>query len=169
MRILVYVEKGFSYFALLLLLSQAIYPVFLLAQQWVFGDHTEFMVLVLQLNDVYREPILGFASQKLLAGERIELVSPMIVSTCFSVLPGFGPAAEPLSFRQKQPKPLTPRSASLHEMNARHGKVSQLAALKQGSPAHESVHSEGRAAGVRPWETNISGIQIEERGTIQSV
>jgi len=60
---LVYVEKGFSYFALLLWLSQPIYPVFLLAQQWVFGDHTEFMVLVLQLNNVYREPILGFASQ----------------------------------------------------------------------------------------------------------
>ena len=33
----VYVEKGFSYFALLLLLSQPIYPVLLLGQQWVFG------------------------------------------------------------------------------------------------------------------------------------
>ena len=33
----VYVEKGFSYFALLLLLSQPIYPVLLLAQIWVFG------------------------------------------------------------------------------------------------------------------------------------
>ena len=33
----VYVEKGFSYFALLLLLSQPIYPVLLLAQKWVFG------------------------------------------------------------------------------------------------------------------------------------
>ncbi|MEX2491117.1 MAG: histidine kinase N-terminal 7TM domain-containing protein [Nitrospirales bacterium] len=34
----VYVEKGFSYFALLLLLSQPIYPVLLLAQIWVFGS-----------------------------------------------------------------------------------------------------------------------------------
>ena len=33
----VHVEKGFSYFALLLLLSQPIYPVLLLAQKWVFG------------------------------------------------------------------------------------------------------------------------------------
>lgn len=33
----VHVEKGFSYFALLLLLSQPIYPVLLLAQIWVFG------------------------------------------------------------------------------------------------------------------------------------
>lgn len=33
----VYVEKGFSYFALLLLLSQPIYPVLLLAQIWVLG------------------------------------------------------------------------------------------------------------------------------------
>ncbi len=33
----VYVEKGFSYFVLLLLLSQPIYPVLLLAQKWVFG------------------------------------------------------------------------------------------------------------------------------------
>lgn len=33
----VYVEKGFSYFALLLLLSQPIYPVLLLAQIWILG------------------------------------------------------------------------------------------------------------------------------------
>ena len=44
-------------------------------------DHTEYMVLVLQLDAVYREPILGFASQKVLADERIVLVSPIIVST----------------------------------------------------------------------------------------
>ena len=43
-------------------------------------DHTEFMVLVLQLDDVYREPILGFASQTVLAGERIVLVA--LVSVC---------------------------------------------------------------------------------------
>ncbi len=33
----VYVEKGFSYFVLMLLLSQPLYPVLLLAQQQVFG------------------------------------------------------------------------------------------------------------------------------------
>ncbi len=29
-----------------------------------FPDHSEFMVLALQLYDVYRETILGFASKK---------------------------------------------------------------------------------------------------------
>jgi hypothetical protein len=38
------------------------------------SDHTEFMVLALQLYDVYRESILGFASKKALAGEHIALV-----------------------------------------------------------------------------------------------
>jgi hypothetical protein len=46
-----------------------------------FMDHTELMVLALQLDDVYQEPILGFASQTVLAGERIALVAPIIVST----------------------------------------------------------------------------------------
>ena len=75
-------------------------------------DHTAFMVLVLQPYDVYRELILGFASQEVLADERIALVSPIIVSACFSALPGFAPAGEALLFRQKDPKPLTPRLAS---------------------------------------------------------
>ena len=44
-------------------------------------DHTEFMVLALQLYDVYRESILGFASKKALAGEHIALVYPTLVST----------------------------------------------------------------------------------------
>ncbi len=44
----VYVEKGFSYFALLLLLSQPIYPVLLLAQIWVFGTiNPQFAVIQL--------------------------------------------------------------------------------------------------------------------------
>ena len=45
------------------------------------SDHTEFMVLALQLDDVYRESILGFASNKALAGEHIALVYPTLVST----------------------------------------------------------------------------------------
>jgi len=85
------------------------------------------------------------------------------------VLPGFGPAAEPLLFRQKQPKPLMPRLASFNEMDANHGRASQLAALKQGSPTDESVHSEGRTAGVGLWKTNIAGVKMIERGTMHSV
>ena len=59
-------------------------------------DHTEFMVLALQLYDVYRESILGFASKKALGGKRIAIVNPTLVSTWFSVLPGFAPAGEAL-------------------------------------------------------------------------
>ena len=44
-------------------------------------DHTEYMALVLQFYDVYRESILGFASKKALGGERIALVNPTLVST----------------------------------------------------------------------------------------
>ena len=47
----------------------------------LFLDHTESMVLALQLYDVYRESILGFASKKALAGEHIALVYPTLVST----------------------------------------------------------------------------------------
>ncbi len=60
-------------------------------------------------------------------------------------------------FRQNDPKPLTPRPASFNELDARHGRASQLAGLKQGSLGHERVHPEGRAAGVGPWEANIEG------------
>ena len=73
---------------------------------------------------------------------------------------------------------MTPRPASFNEMNAKHGRAaSQLAepvlslieGLKQGSPAHESVHPEGLAAGVGHWGMNISGILLKECGTIHSV
>ncbi len=46
-----------------------------------------------------------------------------------SVMPGFGPAAEVLLFRQKDPKPLTPSLARAKRMDAR-GKTGQLALLK---------------------------------------
>jgi len=51
-------------------------------------------------------------------------------------------------------------------MDAKHGRASQLAALKQGSLAHESVHLEGRAAGVGTGETNLSRTHMKERGTL---
>jgi hypothetical protein len=46
-------------------------------------------------------------------------------------------------------------------MDPSHGRASQLATLKQGSPDYQSVHPEGRAAGVGSWETKISGIQMK--------
>ncbi len=47
----------------------------------------------------------------------------------YSVKPGFGPAAEVLLFRQKDPKPLTPSLARVKRMDAR-WKTGQLALLK---------------------------------------
>ena len=63
------------------------------------------MDLHLSLDDVYLAYILGFASQRGLVGHRLGLVSPTLTPKCFPVLPGFGPAAEILFFREKDPKP----------------------------------------------------------------
>jgi hypothetical protein len=70
-------------------------------------------------------------------------------------MPGFGPAAEVLLFRQKDPKPWTPRPASLKEVDASHRRATQLAALKQGPPIHQSIHQGGQAAGVG-WKEGAS-------------
>ena len=67
-------------------------------------------------------------------------------------MPGFGPAAELLLFRQKDPKPLTPRPVTLEWSDANHRRAGQLAALKQGPPIDEGVPPRRRAAGVGQWE-----------------
>jgi len=79
--------------------------------QWVLGIH------------------LGFASKKSLAGDRITLLSPTLMPMWFSVLPGFVPAGEALLLRQKAPKPLTPRLASLERTDANLRRADQLAEL----------------------------------------
>jgi len=71
-------------------------------------------------------------------------------------MPGFGPAAEILFFREKDPKPLTLRPASLHGMDARLRRADQLATLKQGPPDYTSVHPWDRAAGVEHLEEGIA-------------
>ena len=63
------------------------------------------------------------------------------------MLPGLGPAAEILLFRQKDPKPLTPCSADEDGTDAR-GRADQLAALRQGPQDHMSVRPGDRTAGV---------------------
>ena len=55
-------------------------------------------------------------------------------------MPGFGPAAELLLFRQKDPKPLPPRPVSLDKVDATQGRAVQLAALRQGPLVDKSVH-----------------------------
>ncbi|MBA3614434.1 MAG: hypothetical protein H0W49_16305 [Nitrospirales bacterium] len=47
----------------------------------VFWDQAEFMVLAFQLYNVNLKSLLGFTRKKALAGERIALVSPIVVST----------------------------------------------------------------------------------------
>ena len=58
-----------------------------------------------------------------------------------------------LCVEEKAPKPLTPRLASLERTNASLRRAGQLAPLKQGPPADESIPPLGQTAGVRPWET----------------
>ncbi len=70
-------------------------------------------------------------------------------------MPGFGPTADPLLFRQKWTKPLTPRSVSSEEADASHGRAGQLAVLKQGPPRYKSVRPGGRAAGVGQGEGRV--------------
>jgi hypothetical protein len=124
------------------------------------------MVLALQLDDVYQKSISGVSSKKTLADERIARVFPTLVSTWCSVLPGFAPAGEALLFRQKAPKPVTPRLTSLERRDASLRRADQLAPLKQGPPADESVPPLGQTEGVGPGETNLSLTPMKERGTI---
>jgi hypothetical protein len=84
-------------------------------------------------------------------------------------MPGFGPAAEILLFRQKDPitvalfethhATVTPRPASFNGTDANFWRADQLAALKQGPPNNKSVHPAGRAAGVEKKGKNISGLR----------
>ena len=67
-------------------------------------------------------------------------------------MPGFGPAAEVLLVRQKDPKPLTPRPVTSEWADASHGRAGQLAVLKQGPPRDESVRPGVRMEGVEQCE-----------------
>ena len=80
------------------------------------------------------------------------MVHPTHASMGFSVLPGFAPAGEALLFRQKAPKPVTPRLALLEGTDASLRRADQLAPLKQGPPPDKSVPPVGQTAGVGPWD-----------------
>ena len=91
------------------------------------------------------------------------------------MLPGFAPAGEALLFRQKAPKPLTPRLALLKRRDARLRRADQLAepalspveGLKQGPPADESVPPVGQTAGIGPLDKPFK--DSDERGAIYTV
>jgi hypothetical protein len=63
-------------------------------------------------------------------------------------LPGFGPAAEVLLFRQKDPKAFTPSSALSYRADVIYGVADQLALLKQAPPNYLNVNTFCRAEGV---------------------
>ena len=64
------------------------------------------------------------------------------------MIPGFGPATEVLFLREKDPKPLAPRQASLDGSDANLRRADQLAALKQGLLNAQSVRPLSLSAGV---------------------
>jgi len=64
---------------------------------------------------------------------------------------------------------LTPRPVTSEWADASHGRADQLAVLKQGPPADESVPPFGPTAGVGPWEPNLSGTHKKEQGIIYFV
>ena len=115
---------------------------------------------------------LGVCRKKALAGERMHVCPQSRVNVMFCVA-GFRPGRRgcssarpgPLLFRQKAPKPLTPRLASLVRTDAILRRADQLAPLKQGPPSDESVPALGQTAGVGSG-TNSSGTYMKERGTI---
>ncbi len=63
-------------------------------------------------------------------------------------MPGLVPADEPLWFRPKWPKPLTPKLATSGVSNAALWSADQLAALKQGPRQDTSNRQRGQSAGV---------------------
>ncbi|WP_447963223.1 hypothetical protein [Nitrospira sp. Ecomares 2.1] len=69
-----------------------------------FQDHIEFMVLALQLYDVYRESILGFASKKALAGKGTASVAPTSRINVMFCVAGFRPGRRGPFVSAKGPK-----------------------------------------------------------------
>ena len=63
-------------------------------------------------------------------------------------MPGFAPADEVLFFWEKDPKPMTPRSAILDGTDANLRRAVQLAALRQGPPVFKCVRPEDQTEGV---------------------
>ncbi len=62
-------------------------------------------------------------------------------------MPGFGPAAKVLFFREKYPKPFSPRSATLNRADVGPRRAAQLAGLRHGPPVDWSVSPVGRPVG----------------------
>ena len=98
-----------------------------------FGDHSEFMVLALQLYDEYQKFILGVGSGRFMPRT---YVPSSHVSVMFCVA-GFRPGRRGPFVPEKVPKPVTPRPASLERRDASLRRADQLASLKQGPPMFE--------------------------------
>ena len=73
---------------------------------------------------------------------------PNSLLTVIFCIAGFRPGSRAPFVPAKGAKTNDAPSGLINEMDARQGRARQLAALKQGSPGHGSVHLEGRVAGV---------------------
>ena len=89
-----------------------------------------------------------------------------------------GSARQPRPFvSAKVPKTIDAQSGLMRCDGRKRRRASQLAelvlrfaeGLKQGSPDHESVHQEGRTAGVGSWKTSMTERQMKESRTMYSV
>ena len=103
-----------------------------------------------------------------MVGECVASLVPNSRVTVLFCVAGFWPGSRAPFVSAKGAKTSDAPTGLITSDGRKPWRASQLAVLKQGSPAHESVLPESRAAGVGPWETNMSGIQIKERGTIHS-
>ena len=94
----------------------------------------------------------GLPFKKYWSVKALYLCIRLSCARAFQCGPGFGPAAEVLLVWQKDPKPLTPRLASLERRDANEWRADQLASLKQGPLTAARVPSWGQTAGVGPRE-----------------
>jgi len=78
-------------------------------------------------------------------------------------MPGFGPAAEALLFRQKDPKPLTPSSAKSNRADAGDGgEPTRYAQTRPANNLEASTHGAEQQASVR--EGGISWVRSSNHG-----
>ena len=111
------------------------------------------------MNLAYFNPIVTPINFRLVQSKKHDSKHISLTGNFFNIreMSGFGPAGELLLFRQKDPKPLTPRPASSNETNAGSGRAGQLAVLKQGPPVDGSVLLWDRSAGAEQSGGESSG------------
>ena len=122
-----------------------------------------FIVLALQFDDVYGESILGFP-----VSVNVLNLLHYTCANAFFCEAGFRPGRRATFVLAKVAKTIDAQCGLLKGDGRKRRGARQLAALKQGSPIDERVHSEGRTAGVGLWERRFK-VSDERARTIHSV